>query len=62
MNIPPERTGRMNVSVAQVMHDVGVAINNTFRLNNVAKIEDQVAQCGSGVLEVSLPKNAEFGM
>jgi len=52
----------MNVSVAQVMHDVGVAINNTFWLNNVAKIEDQVAQCGSGVLEVSLPKNAEFGM
>eukprot|EP01083_Nonionella_stella_P020491 56812_1 len=37
MNIPPDRTGRMNASVAQVMHDVGVAINSTFVKNSVAK-------------------------
>jgi alpha-L-fucosidase len=30
MNIPPERTGRMNASVAAVMAEVGRAINATF--------------------------------
>lgn len=30
VNIPPERTGQMNASVAAVMAQVGRAINNTF--------------------------------
>jgi alpha-L-fucosidase len=30
MNIPPDRSGKMNASVAQVMDDVGAALNATF--------------------------------
>jgi len=53
MNIPPERTGRMNRSVNEVMHQVGLALNNTFK-RSVVKKEAQRAQCveGAVVLEV----------
>ena len=42
MNIPPERTGRMNVSVVAVMADVGKAINDTFKLNNAGLVQVRV--------------------
>ena len=31
MNIPPDRSGRLNASVARVMRDVGDALNSTFQ-------------------------------
>ena len=42
MNIPPERTGRMNASVAAVMREVGQALNDTFG-TSVASIPSQLA-------------------
>lgn len=56
MNIPPERTGKMNTSVVQVMKTAGQAINQTFR-QSVVKLDLQTGTCGGadGVAEVSLP-------
>lgn len=54
MNIPPERTGRMNASVALVMRDVGLALNSTFK-RYVARAGAQSASCGKGVQVLELP-------
>jgi hypothetical protein len=52
-NIPPERTGRMNVSVAKVMEQVGAAINNTFRDQHVGpKVTALKGKCVEGFAEV----------
>eukprot|EP01065_Artemidia_motanka_P032943 TRINITY_DN39921_c0_g1_i1.p1 TRINITY_DN39921_c0_g1~~TRINITY_DN39921_c0_g1_i1.p1 ORF type:complete len:524 (+),score=162.30 TRINITY_DN39921_c0_g1_i1:65-1573(+) len=59
MNIPPERTGRMNASVAQVMHEVGTAINNTFH-KSVAKVAGVSGSCQDGVLELAVPAGGQF--
>jgi len=55
MNIPPERTGRMNASVAQVMHEVGAALNATFG-QHVSKATNVQGICESGVAELELPR------
>ena len=52
MNIPPERTGQMNASVALVMRDVGKAINDTFR-NSVVEVKAASADCGRYLKYVS---------
>jgi alpha-L-fucosidase len=59
MNIPPERTGRMNVSVAQVMRDVGKAINDTFK-QSVAKSGPESAPCGPGIATLTVPVDSEL--
>ena len=55
MNIAPDATGRMNASVVAVMHEAGKAINDTFKLHNVAIATGISAPCGVGtaVLNVS---------
>eukprot|EP00051_Salpingoeca_urceolata_P027593 m.482267 g.482267 ORF g.482267 m.482267 type:complete len:515 (+) comp22486_c0_seq1:4013-5557(+) len=57
MNIPPERTGRMNASVAQVMHDVGKAINDTFR-QSVVQANDVSGPCKPGLVEFQVPEGS----
>ena len=59
MNIPPERTGRMNASVAKVMATAGAAINATFH-HSVAEVIDISGPCGPGVAELTVPAAAEF--
>ena len=52
-NIPPERTGRMNVSVAKVMAQVGAAINNTFLFRHVGpKASALKGKCIEGFAEI----------
>jgi alpha-L-fucosidase len=48
MNIPPERTGRMNASVAAVMAEVGTALNDTFG-SHVAAVAGASGACADGV-------------
>ena len=48
MNIPPERTGKMNASVAAVMAEVGTALNATFH-NHVAAATGVSSACVEGV-------------
>lgn len=55
MNIPPERTGRMNVSVGRVMHEVGDALNATFGKHVAKNGPRKNAACGPGVIELELP-------
>merc|ERR1712032_1790074 len=55
MNIPPERTGRMNVSVASVMREVGRALNATFKVA-VTKAKAKSAACGPAVVVLELPE------
>lgn len=55
MNIPPERTGRMNTSVAEVMRDVGAALNATFG-KHVALASGVNSACSEGIVELKLPK------
>jgi alpha-L-fucosidase len=60
MNIPPERTGRMNTSVARVMRDAGAAINATFH-TSVAAIERPVSgPCTAGLATLHVPPGATF--
>lgn len=54
MNIPPDRTGRMNASVAAVMRDVGLALNSTFG-KHVAAAKNVKASCKAGAAELVLP-------
>eukprot|EP00656_Telonema_subtile_P058606 TRINITY_DN9979_c0_g1_i1.p1 TRINITY_DN9979_c0_g1~~TRINITY_DN9979_c0_g1_i1.p1 ORF type:complete len:236 (+),score=29.21 TRINITY_DN9979_c0_g1_i1:372-1079(+) len=60
MNIPPERTGRMNQSVVDVMHQVGAAINNTFKLADAGKQTDARAQCGLGVSTIEVAGEFDY--
>lgn len=55
MNIPPDRSGRMNASVAAVMRDVGDAMNATFG-KHVAKVEAVQRDCEASVVEMVLPE------
>lgn len=54
MNIPPDRTGRMNASVAAVMREVGDALNSTFG-KHVSKATAVKGACAEGVVELELP-------
>eukprot|EP00052_Salpingoeca_macrocollata_P009160 m.72357 g.72357 ORF g.72357 m.72357 type:complete len:241 (-) comp16958_c0_seq2:57-779(-) len=54
MNIPADRSGKMNASVAQVMADVGRALNDTFGVHVAAALNASGA-CGQGVVELALP-------
>lgn len=59
MNIPPERTGRMNVSAAKTMAEAGKAINDTFH-KNVGIIEAQSGACKEGIAEITVDAGTEF--
>ena len=61
MNIPPERTGRMNASVAKVMAEAGKAINDTFR-QSVVESGPSSGPCVNGVavVELGIATDAEF--
>jgi hypothetical protein len=52
LNAPPERTGRMNTSVAAVMREAGRAINATFHEANAGKVRGQSARCANGVATI----------
>jgi len=54
MNIPPDRTGRMNASVAAVMQEVGQAMNDTFG-SHIARVENISGRCSEGFAELVLP-------
>lgn len=54
IDIPPDRTGRMNASVAAVMREVGAGLHATFG-RHVAKAEAVQAVCGAGAVELELP-------
>lgn len=54
MNIPPERTGKMNQSVVKVMNQVGQAINDTFKLHHQGMSKDASGPCGVGVASVKV--------
>jgi len=55
INIPPERTGRMNASVAAVMHEVGKALNDTFG-KHLVRAADVNASCELGAVNLDLPE------
>mmetsp|Transcript_15265 Transcript_15265/g.39253 ORF Transcript_15265/g.39253 Transcript_15265/m.39253 type:complete len:598 (+) Transcript_15265:41-1834(+) len=59
MNIPPERTGRMNASVKAVMAEAGKAINDTFR-NSVVQVDTVSGACTDGVVELTVPAGGQF--
>lgn len=59
MNIPPDRTGKMNESVAAVMTTVGKAINDTFH-RSVAKIVNQSAPCVEQLALLELEAGSTF--
>ena len=48
MNIAPERTGKMNASVAAVMRDVGRALNDTFGSAVASLAGPATLRCGGG--------------
>ena len=52
-NIPPERTGRMNASVAKVMAEAGKAINDTFRQSVIELPGPVSGPCEDGVAVLS---------
>lgn len=52
MNIPPERTGRMNASVREVMTTVGQALNDTFFNHNAGKVEGASSPCAISVAQI----------
>ena len=49
MNIPPTKSGRLNASVVAVMAQAGMAINNTFHLNNAGAVAKASGPCQHGV-------------
>jgi alpha-L-fucosidase len=53
LNSPPDRSGRMNASVAAVMYEAGRAINATFRETHAGKVSGQSAPCSDGVATLS---------
>ena len=53
-NCPAERTGRMNSSLAAVMHEAGAALNATFRAPPLAGLYNVSTACASPV-ELALP-------
>lgn len=53
-NCPAERTGRMNESLAAVMHVAGAALNATFRAPPLAGVANASTPCGTPV-EFALP-------
>jgi len=61
MNIPPERTGRMNASVAEVMRVAGKALNDTFG-TSVASLPSTSAPCSSAHTDIVLdvPRGETF--
>ena len=59
MNIPPERTGRMNVSAAKTMSEAGKAINDTFH-KNVAIAPAKSGACAEGIATLDVPAGSEF--
>ena len=59
MNIPPERTGKMNASVVEVMRTAGKAINDTFH-RSVAEAGPASGPCSEGLVELEVPHGAHF--
>ena len=59
MNIPPERSGRMNASVVKVMAAAGKAINDTFH-KNVAVAPAVSGKCTTGIATLTVPDGAAF--
>eukprot|EP00316_Scyphosphaera_apsteinii_P002707 CAMPEP_0119333064 /NCGR_PEP_ID=MMETSP1333-20130426/84286_1 /TAXON_ID=418940 /ORGANISM="Scyphosphaera apsteinii, Strain RCC1455" /LENGTH=105 /DNA_ID=CAMNT_0007343017 /DNA_START=20 /DNA_END=334 /DNA_ORIENTATION=+ len=59
MNIPPERTGKMNESVVAVMKDAGKAINDTFGTSVVAATSIS-SPCVDNVVALTVPAGARF--
>ena len=59
MNIPPERTGRMNVSAAKTMAEAGKAINDTFH-KNVGITLAKSGSCAEGIATIEVAAGAEF--
>lgn len=59
MNCPADRRGKMNASVAEVMQDVGKALNQTFH-TNVGEVTAQSYACGGGVAYIHDVNGAEF--
>jgi len=53
-NCPAERTGRMNASLAAVMHEAGEALNATFRAPPLLGVYNVSTPCGTPI-EISLP-------
>jgi hypothetical protein len=53
-NCPAERTGKMNASLASVMHEAGAAINATFRAAPLAGAYALSTPCGTPI-ELPLP-------
>jgi alpha-L-fucosidase len=54
-NAPAERTGRMNASLAAVMHEVGGALNATFRAPPLAGVYNVSVPCTQAAVELALP-------
>jgi hypothetical protein len=59
MNIPPERTGRMNVSAAKTMAEAGKAINDTFH-KNVGITEAKSGPCAAGIAHIDVTPGTAF--
>ena len=49
MNIPPDRSGRINQSVVEVMREAGTAINDTFYRHNAGFVAGASRPCGPGI-------------
>jgi len=60
MNIPPERTGKMNTSVVSVMTQVGQALNQTFLHHHAGLISHQSSACGPGVATVAVTDEFDY--
>ena len=58
MNIAPERTGKMNASVAAVMRDVGKALNDTFGTSVAALGGPVEATCFGDPVVLEMPPGA----
>ena len=61
MNIPPERTGRINASVVRVMAGAGAAINATFRVAVAALAAPVSGDCTSDFARLTLPRGGAMG-
>ena len=62
MNIPPDRTGKMNHSVAETMSQVGKAINDTFKFNHQGMSKGASGGCGVGVTSVKVEGEFDYVM
>ena len=59
-DVTSHSSGRMNASVAKVMAEAGMAINNTFG-QSVAKVGPTSGRCKDGVAVLTLSSNGDYG-